>query len=96
MILMNDNQILKNYIKEKRYPECISILKNKIVSFVIKQIQANDTTIKFTTVSDLISESDFYLKDSSIAKSLKTALLMENPLEQIEDLLLICEQNGIK
>lgn len=93
---MNDNQILKNYIKEKRYAECVAILKNKIVKFVVKQIQNKDNTIRFTTVSDLISASNFYLEDCSIAKSLKTALLQESPLEQIEYLLLICEQNGIK
>lgn len=93
---MSDNLILKNYIKEKKYTECVTILKNKIVTFLINQIQAKDTTIQFTTVSDLITLSNFYLKNSSIAKNLKTALLMENPLEQIENLLLICEQNGIK
>lgn len=93
---MNDNQILKNYIKEKRYVECVAVLKNKIVKYVLKEIQNKDKTIHFTTISDLISTSDFYLKNSSIARSLKTALLQENPLEQIESLLLICEQNGIK
>ena len=36
---MYDNQVLKNYLKDRNYDECISILKEKIVSFVINKIK---------------------------------------------------------
>ena len=87
---LQNNQILINYMKDRKYTECVSILKNKIVSFVI------DNTIEFTTVSDLISVSEFYLGDSTIARALQNALIQENVLEQINYLLSICENNGIK
>lgn len=96
MIQMKDSQILKNYIKDKEYAKCIAILKNKIVNFVISQIQLYDNSIEFTTVSDLISLSDFYLKNSIIARNLQVAVNMENELERIECLLEICEENHIK
>lgn len=96
MIQMNDNQILRNYIKDKEYSKCIVILKNKIVNYVISQIQLYDNSIEFTTVSDLISMSDFYLKNSIIARNLQVAVNMENELERIESLLEICKENHIK
>ena len=71
-------------------------VKNKIVSFVIDKIKSKDNTIEFTTVSDLISVSEFYLGDSTVARALQNALIQENVLEQINYLLSICENNGIK
>ena len=94
--MMEDNEILKNYIREQRYSDCISFLEKKIVDFVIKEIRKHDNTIKFTTLSDLISVSDFYLQNSSIAYSLSLALNEENPLEQIRNLIEICEEYNIK
>lgn len=93
---MEDNQILNNYIKEKRYDKCISFVKDKIITFVIKQIQLKDDTINYTTISDLISASDFYLKDSSIAHQLNFALMEDNEIEQLNSLLDICEQYNIR
>ena len=93
---MEDNQILKNYIREKRYNECISLLEKKIINFVINKIKEKDSTISFTTISDLISASDFFLKDSSIAYSLSLALDENMPISKIENLLQICEEYDIK
>ena len=93
---LQNNQILANYMKDRKYTECISILKNKIVSFVIDKIKSKDSTIEFTTVSDLISISEFYLGNSQIASGLQNALIQENVLEQIDYLLRICENNSIK
>lgn len=93
---LQNNQILINCIKDRKYTECVSILKNKIVSFVIDKIKSKDNTIEFTTVSDLISVSEFYLGDSTVARALQNALIQENVLEQINYLLSICENNGIK
>ena len=93
---MEDNEILKNYIKEYRYSECISLLKNKIVSYLINKIRTIDETINYTTISDLISLCDVYLNDSTIACNLKLALNEETELEQIEMLLYICEENNIR
>ena len=93
---LQNNQILINYMKDRKYTECVSILKNKIVSFVIDKIKSKDSTIEFTTVSDLISISEFYLGNSQIASDLQNALIQENVLEQIDYLLRICENNNIK
>lgn len=93
---LQNNQILINYMKDRKYTECVSILKNKIASYVINKIKSKDSTVDFTTVSDLISISEFYLGDSTIARALQNALIQENVLEQINYLLSICENNGIK
>ena len=93
---MQDNEILKNYMKERKYAECIAILKLKIVYFVVNAIKQKDSSFDFTTVSDLISASNFYLGDSSIAYELDKALIEDTPLKQIEALLEICEENKIK
>lgn len=93
---MYDNQILKNYMRDRNYSKCISVLKEKIASFVISQLKVYDESIDFTTVSDLISESEFFLKDSIIARKLDYALSQETELEQIESLLSICEQHNIR
>ena len=93
---MLDNDILKNYFQTKQYNKCIELLKNKITSFVIHQIQQKDSSIEFTTIPDLISTSSFYLDDCSIATALFYALKQDDELKQIELLLSICESNDIK
>ena len=93
---MQDNEILKNYMKERKYAECIAMLKLKIVYFVVNAIKQKDSSFDFTTVSDLISASNFYLGDSSISFGLDRALNEESPLKQIEALLEICEEKKIK
>lgn len=93
---MEDNEILKNQLKEQRYYECISLLKTKIISFIIDKIKLKDESIQFTTISDLISISDFYLGNSNIARSLDFAIKQEDEIEQIENLLLICKENNIR
>ena len=90
-----DNQILKNYLLEKRYDECVSILKNKIISFLLDKIKLYDETIEFTTVSSLVTTCDFYFHDSSIARQLEIALIQNTALEQLQNLLFICEQYDI-
>lgn len=91
-----DNEIFKSLVQNGQYAECIAKLKDKIIAYVISKIHNIDDTIDFTTITDLITSSDFYLKDSSVARSLYFALNQENELEQIELLLSICERNGIK
>lgn len=94
---MQDNDILKTYIKEKRYEDCINLLKNKIIFYVVKEIQKKDSSIQYTTVSDLISTSNYYLNNSYIAQSLEQALREEDDLlEKIKALLNICELYNIK
>ena len=93
---MLDNDILKNLFQNKQYNKCIDLLKNKIVAFVINQIQQKDSSIEFTTIPDLITVSDFYINDSSIANALLYALMQDDELKQIELLLAICESNNVK
>lgn len=95
MMNIQDNKILRNYMLDKKYPECVSILKNKIVSFVINKIKLYDSSIAFTTVSDLISASRIYLKDTTVASKLQIALMQNTALEQLQDLLFICEEYNI-
>lgn len=92
---IQNNQILKNYMLDRKYTECISIIKNKIVSFIIAQIKFYDNSFEFTTVSDLISASRIYLKDTTIASKLQIALIQNTELEQLQDLLSICEEYNI-
>lgn len=93
---MLDNDILKSHFQNKQYYKCVELLKNKIVSFVINQIQEKDSSIAFTTIPDLITVSDFYLDNSSVASALFYALMQDDQLKQIELLLSICENNSIK
>ena len=53
-------------------------------------------SIEFTTISDLISTSEFYLNDNSVATALFYALKQDDELKQIELLLSICENSDIK
>lgn len=93
---MENNNAFKNYFYEKKYSECVLILKKKITNFVVSQIQEIDPAFDYTTVSDLIVASDFYLKNSVIASQLQIALRQEEPLEQLHYLLSICETHMIK
>lgn len=93
---MYDNILLKNYMKDRRYADCIALLKKKVVSHVINQLKTHDKSIDFTTVSDLINLSDTYLNNSEIARSLQIALEQETQLEKIQYLLLICEECNIR
>ena len=56
---MYDNNVLLNYLKDRKYSACISILKNKIIKAIILEIQKKDNTYTFTTISSLISASNF-------------------------------------
>jgi len=96
MVEMINNNAFKNYFYEKKYSACVLILKNKISSFVVSQIQKIDPEFSYTTVTDLITSSDFYLQNSIIANQLQLALRHEDPLEQIQSLLSICENHNIK
>ena len=88
---MQDNNLLKMYLNEKRYSECAAFLKKKITTFVTSKIQQKDASFEYTTVSDLISASSFYLHDNSIALSLDLALLKSDLLDQINSLVDICD-----
>ena len=88
---MQDNNILKMYLNEKRYDECSDFLKKKIIAFVINKIHQIDSSVEYTTVSDLIAASNLFLHDSSIALSLELALLKSDILERIHSLVNICE-----
>lgn len=92
---MEDNYF-KQYLYEKRYSECILILKNKIIKFVVDKIRKADITFEYTTVSSLITASDFYLKNSIISKQLELALSYPDQLEQLKYILSICETHNIK
>ncbi len=92
---MEDN-LFKQYLHEKRYSECILLLKNKITDFVVSKIEEVDDTFEYTTVSNLITASDFYIKDSIIAKQLEIALSHPDQLEQLKYLLSICETHNIR
>ena len=93
---MYDNNVLLNYLKDRKYSACISILKNKIIKAIILEIQKKDNTYTFTTISSLISASNFYLGDSKIPLMLETALLKDSEPEEIEYLINICEEYKIK
>lgn len=93
---MYDNNVLLNYLKDRKYSTCISILKNKIIKYIILEIQKKDNTYTFTTISSLISASNFYLGDSTIPLMLETALMQDSEPEEIEYLLNICEEYKIK
>lgn len=93
---MYDNNVLLNYLKDRKYSACISILKNKIIKTIILEIQKKDSTYTFTTISGLISASNFYINDSKISLMLENALMQDSEPEKIEYLLNICEEYKIK
>ena len=67
---MLDNDILKNYFQTKQYNKCIELLKNKITSFVINQIQQKDSSIEFTTISLSFISSKIEFTISSFGNSI--------------------------
>jgi len=69
------------------------ILKNY---FQTKQYNRCIELLKNKITSFVISTSNFYLDDCSIATALFYALKQDDELKQIELLLSICENNDIK
>lgn len=76
--MMEDNVLLQNYLKNKRYLECIHILKEKIVNYVVSDIRKRDPKFKFTTVNSLVSASSYYLYSYGIARSLRNCVISRN------------------
>lgn len=76
--MMEDNMLLQNYLKEKRYVECIHILKEKIVNYVVSDIKKRVPDFKFTTVNSLVSASSYYLYSNGIARSFRNSIVSRN------------------
>ena len=76
--MMEDNMLLQNYLKDKRYLECIQILRDKIIKYVVADIKKREPTFEFTTVNSLVSASSYYLYSNGIARTPRNSFVPRN------------------
>lgn len=86
-----DKVIFKYKLKNKKYSECVDILRKEIIKILVKQIQNKDTYFSYTTTMDLYYKSKKYLpeKDSKIAYELYLLDTMEETEAYLLDEMMI-------
>ena len=95
---MEDNKIAKQLIQDKKYDECIRIVKNKIIDYIVSLIREKDPDYEYTTIIDLIEMSEQYIGDErkNIARNLEYFSFEEDEIITLTRLLEICEIYNIK
>ena len=91
-----DSNYLKKLLEEHNYQECISILKNKIIQYIVCLIQKKMPSYEYTTIIDLIQLSEICISDErkEIAKHLEYFSFEENetdklPIQKDKEILMI-------
>ena len=96
--MMEDNKLTKKLIQEKRYGECIKIIKDKIIEYIVSLIRNKDSSYEYTNVIELIEMSEHYIDDErkNIARNLEYFSIEEDEIIVLARLLEICEIYNIK
>ena len=95
---MEDNIVAKQLIQDKKYGECIKLVKDKIIKYVVNLIKKKDSTYEYTNVIELIEMSNYFIDDErkNIAKNLEYFSIEEDEIIVLSRLLEICEIYNIK
>jgi len=67
IILNTDKELLKDYIKKRRYSECIEILNKNIKKDLIKKVKKKDTNFEYVNLPNLRSRCLNLLDDKYIS-----------------------------
>ena len=81
-----DKVIFKYNLKNKKYAECVNILRNQIIGILEKRIKQKDNFFSYTTTMDLYNKSRKYLNKKEIEITYQLYLL--DIMEQTEEYLL--------
>lgn len=82
-----DKEIFKYNLKNKKYKECIDILRKQIIDKLENNIKKKEKIFFYTTTSDLYNKSKEYLskEEIKIAYELYSLDIMEETEEYILD-----------
>ena len=95
---MEDNDKFKMFLKQENYSECVKIIEDKIIDYVVNQIKSKGIDYEYTDIFDLIDISRNYLDDDIkyIPEKIKLFSIQEEPIEKLERLMEICRIHNIK
>jgi len=95
---MEDNKVTKQLIQDKKYDECIKMVKDKIIEYIIDLIRQKDPSYEYTNIIELIEMSNYYIEDERkyIAKNLEYFSIEEDEIITLTRLLDICDIYNIK
>ena len=95
---MEDNNIIKKYLEEKKYYECSNILKEKIINYIINLIKEKYEDYEYTNIIELIEMSEIFIDDErkNIARNLEYFSFEEKDIDVLERMLEICKIYNIK
>lgn len=78
--------IFKYKLRNKKYTECVDILRKEIIDVLEKRIQQNDNFFSYTTTMDLYNKSQKFLNKKEIKIAYQLFLL--DIMEETEEYLL--------
>ena len=70
-----NKEIFKYKLKNKKYNECIDILRKDIINILEKNVKEKDTFFSYTTTMDLYNKAKEFLSEKEIKISYKLYLL---------------------
>lgn len=93
---MEDNNF-KEFLSKRDYEQCNRIIRKKIINYVVEIIKQYDKEYEYSTIEDLIDFSRYYIKgeEKHIAELIEVESFEEEPLEQLERLMSLCEKIDI-
>ena len=91
------NKKIKEYLEEKQYEKCIDLIEQEIINYVVNLIRKKDKDYKYTSMIDLMVDSENLLENENkeIARKIRF-YNEENDLIKLERLLSLCEIYNIK
>ena len=97
-MMMEDNKNISDFLHQKNYKECIKLLKNKIIQYIVKLINENGIEYEYTNIIELIELSEKYINDErkNIAKKIEYFSFDEDESLCLDRLLEICKIYNIK
>lgn len=95
---MEDNRAIKDLIQNKKYKECIQIVKEIVIEYIVNLIKEKDPEYEYTNIIDLIELSEYYIEDErkNIARDLEYFSFEEDSIIVLSRLIDICELYNIK
>lgn len=96
--MVEDNIVIKQLLESKKYKECINIIKNKIIEYIVGIIKKQAPYYEYTNIIDLIEISEQYIYDErkNIARNIEYFSFEEDEMVILGRLLEICEIYDIK
>ena len=97
-ILNKDIEKIRKYINFKEYEKAIIYLEKVIIEYVVNLIKYEREDFEYTTIFDLIDESNKYIKDErkNIASQIRNYSEYLDELDNVYRLLELCKYYNIK